>query len=101
MTGDKFLRLRKGDEVCTLDDDNVYQVVRTDNMGRIEMQKVVYFIDDFEHRDDEFDSFDECLEYLHDLREGSDDLDVTASDIEERLDGDTFWMHYTDVYNYY
>lgn len=95
MNGNKFKRLSKGAEIVM--DDKDYMVLGTDNLGRIEMQRIGYYIDDLKMRDFNYNSFDECMEVLQEMRAAYVDCDLTSQDIHERTFGNKFWMHYKDI----
>ena len=95
MKSKKFLKLHKGTEICM--DDKIYKVLDIDHMGRVQLQQIVYYIDDRKVRDEEFDSFDDCMDLLKDMRDEDIDCDLTSNDIHERTTGNKFWMHYKDI----
>lgn len=95
MNSRQFLNLHKSAEICM--DDKAYKVLDTDDMGRVQLQQIVYYIDDRKVRDEEFDSFDECMDLLKDMRDEDIDCDLTSNDIRESTTGNKFWMHYKDI----
>lgn len=95
MNGNKFKRLNKGAEIVM--DGKTYQVLATDGMGRVQMQQIGYYVDDRKVRDEVFDSFDDCMDLLQDMRTNDVDYDLTSSDIVETTCGNKFWVHYKDI----
>lgn len=66
MTGEKFKRLKVGDEVWTLEDENdyTYQVRAKDRMGRVKMQRIVYEINNIGFFGEEYDTEEEAYDAL-------------------------------------
>lgn len=96
MKASSFLKLDKNDVV--LMDDKDYRVIDIDRrMGRVQLRQIVYFIDSFDTRDDEYDTYDECMDALNGKRYDDIDCDLVSSDIIERLTGKSFWINYRDI----
>ena len=63
MTGDEFWRLHEDDNVIVpTEDAAIYRVLDFDDLGRIKMQKVVYFINLIDYDDEEYDSYYEAAD---------------------------------------
>lgn len=100
MTANEFKRLTKDTEVYVPADDNdaTYRVLdKKLLMGQIKMQKIVYCIDSEGFYGEEYDSFDEAVQAIEDSREEHGSCEAHGSDIEDKLGGSPFWMHYHDV----
>ena len=85
MTGQQFKRLHRCSEI-EMDGKN-YRVIDTDNLGRVEMRQIVYYINTFDERDNKYDTYEDCVDALQVLlREQDFDSDLSTSDIEEELE---------------
>lgn len=86
MTGKEFKKLTEGTEIVTTDNKH-YTVIDTDSMGRIQMVKLCYHIDDWEEADEEFDTPDEANDYLstriNQVKEDVEDLEHQLSDCDD------------------
>ena len=85
MTGTAFKNLCQDDEIVI--DGKTYRVEDTDlRMGRVQLQKMKYYIDVWNYRDEYYDSYEEAQEaasnIVDDLKENLKELTECLSDLD-------------------